>query len=508
MTSGRLLTRNAIYSIIGQVVPMLAAFAAIRLLISGLGDVRFGVLMLCWAAAGYFAIFDFGLARSMTHAVAGRLASESTDDLGEVVWGGLITMLALGVVGMVVVLAATPLIVDLIDVRSSPALSGAPLGDVLALEEECRRAFLMIALSIPWMVCTGGLRGLLEAHQRFGVSTLLRIPLALTAFVGPIIVLRFTNRLEPIILLLVGGRVLVWALHLIVCLREYPFLRQNVAIRWQVVRSLAHFGGWTTVTNVTAPFMTQLDRFAVAGLLAVDVTTSYVPPFELATKLWIIPVAVTNVLFPSFTSTFAVDRGRAVDLVDSGLRALSVMLFPLTVILVAFAPEILSLWLGNTQGAVLGVPVLRWLAAGAFVIGVGHVLPCALQGAGRPDLIAKLQLVEVPLFWLGLWWLTKQFGLPGVAIASATRMLVDTAILHLILPSTVAGSGPVLVRSATRLAALLVVIGLTALPESLVIRSATAIIALTGFGMYAWMVLIPSNERATLARSLGLSGAA
>jgi O-antigen/teichoic acid export membrane protein len=491
MTSGRVLTRNALYSIVGQVLPLLAAFVAIRFLIPGLGDVRFGVLTLAWAAAGYFSIFDFGLGRAVTHAVAIRLGTDATADLSEVAWSALVLMGALGFLGMAVVLIGTPLLVR-------------HLGVPEALQLECRRSFYLIAITIPWMVATGGLRGIIEAHGDFRISMLLRVPLALTAFLGPLVVLRFTARLEPIMLVLLGGRILVFGMHLGVCLRRYPFMRKGAGLKWAVVGPLIRFGGWTTLINVIAPLMTQLDRFAVAFLLTVDVATYYVPPFEVATKLWVVPVAVTAVLFPKFTSSFATDRAGMVDLVDVGLRALTALLFPLALVLVAFAPEILRTWLGSPDVAAHGVPVLRWLTAGAFVIGVGHVPASALQGANRPDLVAKLQLVELPLYWGGLWWLTKELGLPGVAIASAARMVIDTAGSHMLTHRIVPGTTDPLLRSAMRLSLLTAVLGTAALPERLIIRSALVAIVLVGFAVYTWTVLIRSRERTVLARSVGL----
>jgi O-antigen/teichoic acid export membrane protein len=461
VTSGITLTRNSIYAIVGQALPMIAAFVAIPFLMREMGDARFGVLTIAWAAVGYFAIFDFGLTRAVTHVVSVRLGREETEDLGDVAWNAMVAMFALGIVGALLVLAATPTLVSLLGVPEE-------------LRAECVRAFHLIALSVPWMVSTGGFRGLLEAHQHFGASTLLRIPLAVIAFAGPLLVLPYTVRLEPMMMVLVAGRIVMWALHLIVCLRRYAFLRHRVRIRWATVAPLLRFGGWTTVSNVVVPLMGQLDRFAVAVLVAIEAAAFYAPPFELAMKLLIIPAAVGAVLFPSLSTSFVRDRYRTTQLVDAGLRAITALLFPFTLVLVAFAPEILLVWLGSPEKAVAGAPVLILLA-------------------------------ELPFYGLLLWAMGSRFGLAGVAMASVVRLSIEAAIFYSTAAAKVDGASAALARSAAQIAWLGLVLVIAAAPASLALRSVIAATALVGFAAYSWQYLIKSTERVVLARSLGLT---
>lgn len=70
LTGGTRLARNGVFNIIGQGVPLLAAFFAIPRLIHGLGTDRFGVLTLVWMVIGYFSLFDLGLGRALTQVVA------------------------------------------------------------------------------------------------------------------------------------------------------------------------------------------------------------------------------------------------------------------------------------------------------------------------------------------------------------------------------------------------------------------------------------------------------
>jgi hypothetical protein len=53
LISGRLLARNTIWNLFGQLFPMAVAVVAIPRLVRGLGVARFGVLSLAWIVVGY-----------------------------------------------------------------------------------------------------------------------------------------------------------------------------------------------------------------------------------------------------------------------------------------------------------------------------------------------------------------------------------------------------------------------------------------------------------------------
>src|SRR6185437_9923157 len=187
MTNSKLLARNTALNFAGLVAPLTAALVAIPWLIRGLGADRFGVLTLAWAAVGYFGFVDLGLGRALTHAVATRLGSEREHELTALGWTALTLMFLLGVVGGVALAAGTPWFVK--DVLKVPP----------ALAPETTRAFYLLAAVLPVVVVTAGLRGIIEAHQHFGLATALRVPLSISSYVGPLLVLPITRRLDAVV---------------------------------------------------------------------------------------------------------------------------------------------------------------------------------------------------------------------------------------------------------------------------------------------------------------------
>jgi O-antigen/teichoic acid export membrane protein len=487
VTNSRLLARNTLLNLFGQVVPMLAAVVAIPILIARLGPSRFGVLTLAWAAIGYFGLFDLGLGRALTQAVAARLGgSDLGDDLGEVTWTALWLMFALGAVGAVLVAMATPWIV------------GRGLNIPVELKAESLVAFYLLAASLPFVVTTAGLRGLLEAHQHFGVGTALRIPLALVTFLGPLAVLPFSARLGPIVAVLVAGRLLTWVAYLVVCLWRYSYLRTGIRLGRRVIVPLIRYGGWMTVSNVVSPLMAYLDRFVIGAILPLAAVAHYVTPYEVVSKLLVLPLAMIAVLFPAFASSFVTDQPRTARLFERSVRVVILGMFPLILAIVLFAREGMTMWVG-ADFARSSAPVLQWLAIGLFVNSIAQAPFAVVQGIGRPDLTAKLHLLELPVYVTALWWLAHRFGIVGVAAAWTLRASVDaTALLvvaHRLLPAPSRSMERIVLGSIGALSALVA----ATMVRGSVGKLAFLVTAIVGFTALGWTrALLPSERMALL----------
>lgn len=430
LVRGRVLARNVVWNLAGNGAPMIVAVFSIPVLIHGLGKDRFGVLALAWALVGYASLFDLGLGRALTQLVAKKLGAGEEREVPSIVWTSLLLMLFLGLAGTGAVLVASPWLVH------------RALHVPEALQPETLRTFYLLALSIPVVIGTAGLRGLLEAHQRFDLINALRIPMGVFTFAGPLLVLPFSKSLFPVVAVLAGGRVMAWGAHLWLCLRVAPALGHRIAWHRPAVGPLLRFGGWMTVTNIVSPLMVTLDRFFIGALVSMAAVAYYATPYEVATKLLIIPGALVGVMFPAFSASFERDRGRTAALYRRCVKYVFLMLFPVVLLTVGFAQKGLTLWLG-ADFAGHSFRVLQWLALGVFLNSLAHLPFALLQGVGRPDLTAKLHLIELPVYLLALWWLISTHGVEGAAVAWTARVGVDALILFVMVQRLLRGSAGV-----------------------------------------------------------------
>jgi len=459
------------------------AVFCIPILIRGLGKERFGVLALAWALIGYASLFDLGLGRALTQLVARKLGAGEEREVPTLVWTSLLLMLLLGLLGTVTLILLSPWLVH------------QALNVPIPLQGETLLSFYLLGFSIPLVIITAGLRGLLEAHQRFDLTNVLRIPMGLFTFVGPLLVLPFSKSLSSVVGLLVGGRLIACAAYLLLCFRVVPELQQRVAWQRTTVGSLLRFGGWMTVSNVVGPLMVTLDRFLIGAVVSMAAVTFYATPYEVVTKLWLVPGALVGVMFPAFSSSFAQDSGRTAVLFRRTVKYIFLVLFPVVLLMVVLAQNGLKLWLG-AEFAQNSTRVLQWLAAGVFINSLAQVPFALVQGAGRPDLTAKLHLIELPCYLLMLRWLIGARGIEGAAIVWAGRVTIDALFLFGLARRFLPASPSFLpLRTVSLLAPALALMALATLAHGLVTKGVFLLVTILVFALTAWFLILTPEER-------------
>jgi len=220
----------------------------------------------------------------------------------------------------------------------------------------------------------------------------------------------------------------------------------------------------------------------------------YATSFDAITKVRLITAALLCVMIPAFSMTFMQDRARTAVLYGHSIKLLLVSLFPITVSVIVLAENGLRLWIGP-EFAEHGTRVLQWLAAGVFINCLSQVPFALVQGVGRPDLTAKLHLIELPGYLLALWYLSTRYGIDGAAIAWTARVFIDALVLFVIskrfLPH---GSHPSL-RVTGVLAACLFVFTFAAQVHGLIFKEVFLLVTLATFVLLTWFVVLSSDER-------------
>lgn len=495
LTRGPLLARNVVLNIGGWVVPAASALVAIPALVRAMGAERFGLLALAWTLVGSFSAFDLGIGRALTQVLSERVGVEDQADSPHLTWSALWVLAPLGVAcGLLLAVGA-------------PRVAGGWLHIPHTLHAEAIVAMRLLAAAVPLMVVTSGMRGVLEAGQRFRVINALRVPLGVLTFLGPWLVQPFSHALPASVAMLVAARALAFVLHAVVIARSYPELRRPRAPRRVDLVRLWRVAGWMTVSTIATPILVAGDRFLIGAVLPMAAVAYYTTASEAVSKLSLFTAALQPVLFPALAVTLVSDRARATLLFDRGIRATALLLAPMTLLVVAFAPEALRLWVG-AEFAREGTPVLQWLTIAVFVNACAAMPYAVLQSAGRSDLPGKLHAFEVPAYLGTLWLLLHRFGLRGVAIAWLLRMLADALALIAATRRVLPDARAVLWRATAVCLLAVVAFGAVTLAESLPLRGALAALGLTLFGVGAHRWLVTPAERELGVRIVGLQWSA
>ncbi len=431
MTAFRRVLANTGWNLLATLLPLLAALLAMPWLAQQLGTERFGLLALAWVLIGYFGLFEFGLGRALTRFVAERAGGPAAAELPAICSTATALAVAAGVVGGAVVAAGAW--------WGGGWMSRVPL----ALQDEAHYSLLIIALGIPPTVGTAALRGMLEGLQRFKLLTAIRMPSGVLMFAAPCLTAAYTPRLDWALAAIVLTRWLVLLAHALPCRRAISLSWQHTRRAW--VGPLLRMGGWLTVSNVVSPVIVYADRFVIGGLLSAAALAHYAAPFEMVSRLLVLPVALAGALFPALAAAQAapgpgtgthtgthtgtgVDRGPAQALRRQALQLTLAVVLPLALLGSAYATPFLAAWMGP-EFAEQGSAATRILLLGFVFNALAHIPFAALHGHGLARQTALLHLLELPLYLLGLVWLVQTHGIEGAAAAWAARALCDLVAL-------------------------------------------------------------------------------
>jgi O-antigen/teichoic acid export membrane protein len=448
-----------------------------------LGADRFGIFALAWALAGSVGLFDLGLGRALTKLMSSQIglgretATLFWTAMGLLLVAGLVAGAGLGLV--------------------APMLANWVLAVASANRAEAVASFRVLALSVPFLMLFTGIQGALGAYQKFDALNAVRIPMGMAVFLAPVAILHFRPSLVAAIWVVVAVRTAGCAVLAMLCLGAIPHLRSVRANR-SICRSLLSFGGWVMVSNVATPLLVYADRFIIGAMLSMAAVAWYATPLEIVARLGVIPAAVTAVLFPEMSGGLVRDPERARRLLARGIQSVFVIVFPATLLLVAFAGEVLRIWLGP-EFASHSTVVLQSLAIGAMVLSVCWMPFYLLQAADRPDLTAKIHAIEVPLFLVTMVIVTHYWGLRGAATARGITFALDGLVMliaaRILMPQ---------INAAFRNACLMLTMGIVAtvavtmVPGGIAIRAAVVLMGAVLCGLVGWHFTISDEERISL----------
>jgi O-antigen/teichoic acid export membrane protein len=410
-----LLAKNSALNFAGQIVPLVIGVVTIPYVVRGLGAESFGTLSIAWTLLSCFGIFDLGLSRATTKFVAQSLHRDQASRLPGLVYTSMTLQTGLGLLGGLVTAAFVPLLVRLF--RMPPASVG-----------EARTSLYILAMAVPLLLCSNGLRGVLEAAQRFDLVNYVKVPTSISFYLIAAIAIPLHMRVSAIVLWSVLSRVFSLVAYLALCFRVFPQLRGSACFVRKEVPALVSFGGWVMVSNTAGPIFGYMERFVIASVLSVGVLTYYAVPFDLMSKIVIFPASIAPALFPYFS--YHGDRPGSVvsDVTARTLKYLLFLMTPVVAVFVVFAHDILKLWMG-ADFAKQSTVVLQ-LVAICFLLNAFSYIPfTSVQALGRPDLKAILDIVSLPLFVLYSWMLMKHMGINGAAVAKLTSGFLDALFL-------------------------------------------------------------------------------
>jgi O-antigen/teichoic acid export membrane protein len=416
------LARNNGYNILAQVIVIVLAIWAIPILVHGLGGERFGVLAILWAFVGYFSLLDLGISRANTKFLAEAIALGDNTISSKIVWTSLTLSAGFGLISMFAIIAMTPFLV-------SDVFKIAP-----EFYKEVTWSFSIAAVSIPFMLILGTIKGIQMAFQRFDMVNGFQGVMGVVQWVGSVILVMYGLGLKEIILLTLVLRIVLsaWAFSLLPKL--IPSIYHSIRL-WdkQIVRKLLSFGGWVSVSQIVGPVIVYLDRVLIGAFLSMTAVAYYSVPQEGLMRVLFIPASLSATLFPVFSGQAVLpdDRSRMTGLYFRSIKYLILIMLPLTMGAIVYAHDILRLWVG-LEYSKESTLVFQILAGTLVFNSIAQVSTTVLHAFNRPDLTAKIHIAELLLMVLMNIILIPLIGIVGAAITFSLRVFIDMILLFFV----------------------------------------------------------------------------
>jgi len=399
------ISKNAAYNVLGAALPSVLTLVTIPLYLQLVGLERYGILTLCLVILGYSGFLDVGL----KYAVARKIAQSGDAAADDIVWTSAWLSLLTGLTGAALVYFGAEFYFGSM-AHVSPTF-----------RDEVQEAVPLLAALVPVGMVGGVLGGALQGRERFLAINLLGalgqtlgavLPLLLAYFWAP--------RLSVLLTGALAAQLLPFPLSYWVCKRAVP-LHAPRGPALHLVRGLLSFGGWISLAVIANAVIQTVDRLAIGSRIGAAAVPSYSIPYGLVSRIILIPHSLSGALFPRFANAEAQEQRR---LTSDSIQAVSVIITPAIIGLIAAAAPFFTLWIGS-ELAVVSTPIAYVLAAGFWFYSIGHMAYTMLQATGRPDTVSKLLLAELIPYCVALWAALWAFGVIGAAAAFTLRAIVD-----------------------------------------------------------------------------------
>jgi O-antigen/teichoic acid export membrane protein len=232
----------------------------------------------------------------------------------------------------------------------------------------------------------------------------------------------------------------------------------------------------------------------IGVILNAVAVTIYTIPLQLTQRVAVVPSALTTALFPRLSASS--EEHRQI-LGATATRVLCSIMTPPIVVAIFLIQPFLAIWVGPEM-AIKAAPIGRILFVGFWANSLALVPFNQLQAKGRPDLVTKILIGEIPPYFAALFFGLREFGLLGCAIAQALRFIGDLLILSFVAKQKISDFRIL----ALNFPFLLLAVFCAGQWSSLQWPWYATAIALAGVTAFLGWTTFPAEPRATILRSV------
>ncbi len=399
---------------------MMAASICMPIVIKNAGSEAFALLSLIWMLIGYFSFLDLGMSIGLTHKIAIESKGANLEQLSRTIVNGLFFTISTGIIGAIILW------------NSADYIAHSWLNVSFNLLPSTILSLKIAAIAIPITTVSSGIRGIFEGFEQFKFASLIKgLFGALIFFLPAILASKEVNSIVFMTISLVFAR-LIMLIGYLVSLKTYLNVKIDFSlISIPAIKNMLSYTGWVAVSNIASQLIPLADRAILSKKAGMATVAFFGLPFEMMSRILIIPASAVTVLLPFLSSQFALNNSDIQKFYSRTIYysfALSVLIFfPLAI----FSSFILSTWIDESFAA-NAKSIFSILAIGFLAVSVAHIPLVKLQSEGRTKEVAIFYLLQVAVYIPSFYFIVTKYGIQGGALIWCIRSILDATCLFLL----------------------------------------------------------------------------
>ena len=410
ITGIKLLRRNAISNGFGIVVPALAWFIIVPVLVHHLGEDGYGIYTIAISFAGILGFLELGLTSAAIKFVAQVDIRDNKEKLEKLVSSNLCFYIGIGSV------------VTLLSVFLSPYIAPYMFPESGINRSELILVVKLIGIILSLTLLRNAISSVLMGLHRYDAYNGIQVSYAVILVVvqwaivisgGQLVALMIGN-----IAVMVGSLIgFIITIH-----RLVPKIRLIRLPDVYSLRLLFSFGMYMMLINFAATTLFNVDKVIIGWILGPESVTYYAIPTQIALKIHNGLAVFVSFIFPLASEVKSIgDTATLKKIYLQSMRFILLIYALAMVFLGTFAREILNIWIDPNYAAVAG-NILVLTSLGYIFFSLSIIPYHILLGIGKPRSLAILNIIAALSVIICLYFGLIYYGLIGGMVGVVVGM--------------------------------------------------------------------------------------
>ncbi|BBO68401.1 hypothetical protein DSCA_23310 [Desulfosarcina alkanivorans] len=374
--------KNSTSIFFAWLTPIAVQFLAIPFIVNRLGNDQYGIYTLGLTVMGYFAILDMNMVKGGIRYIAEFNGKGDDEKVKQVISFGFLAYLAIGILGCsLIMLSVDPVLMRMFKIPAN-------------YTETARIVLFLTGGGFLSNILKSYMLSLPKALHRFDISNQTDVLFqVITTLATVVLVYAGYGLLEIVALRIVSNLLCVIALMASVK-RCLPYFRFTMAFEKALIRNIASYSVITFIGRIGTVTSNHFHLIVVGAILGPAAVTLFSVPQQLVSRIMSLSSRLSMMIFPISSELGAKREIEKLHVIYIRMsRFMFFLNMMLTVVFVAFAHDILLIWMGS-EFADQAFRVLALIAVGFLFDRVTMMPSLVTEGLDHPMVTSAFAFIR------------------------------------------------------------------------------------------------------------------